>query len=513
MISLDIKTKIAILTAALLLTGMVLLDLVMVTAIQQHLIHSEKSKCLLLIKLLGKKGDLSVGFQVDNPARRSNSTSEIQPFLAAVRVNLNGAREWSVDPLPQLKKPLHRLVLKSVNSQNERFAFHGTTWGVFWKQSKYLLSAAPYFKGGDITGYAGVAVPLDPIFEQLRETQKLIAVYLFINTFILTVIGMYRIYGLAVRPVSKMTHLAESYRPEDGTFLLEESEEDEHSRLTRSINRILKLNREDHEKLEQTVLQLEGALTELRQAHDKIIRSEKLATVGRLSAGIAHEIGNPIGIVLGYLSLLKEKGVKEEDRTDYINRAETEVNRIRKIIRQLLDYSSPSKDNLKKVSIHELIDETVEMTKLQPLFSKIEVKAELAAENDQVFANSDQLRQLLLNFIMNTADAFDTTDDRLNGKLHVKSENMQSPDLQNERHKTMIKISFEDNGQGICRGDLEKIFDPFFSTKPAGKGSGLGLWVSLVIAENLGGKIVPESEPGKGTTMNLYLPTIDPEDS
>ncbi len=492
------------------MAGMVLLDLVMVTATQQFLIHSEKSKGLLLINLLGAYGDrfphLKNEKQGKNDFQQLTTTLDTHQVPAALWATPNGDLLWEHHPAPQLGKSLQQLIRTTLRAKKKQTAFYGTTWGVFWKQPKYLLSAAPYYVGTDIIGYAGIAIQLDPVFEQLRETQKIIGIYLFINTCLLTLIGIYRIYTIVLRPVAKMTELAESYRPEDGVFLLEESEEDEHSKLSRSINRILKLNQDDQEKLQQTVSQLEGALHDLKKAQQEIIRSEKLATVGRLSAGIAHEIGNPIGIVLGYLSLLKENEIDAADRADYIDRAESEVNRIRTIIRQLLNYSTPSKQSMQNVSIHGLIEDVVQMAQLQPLFSKIKVTAELNAEVDQVLANPDQVRQLFLNFIVNAADALDVGDEKFEGCLQIRSEIVLSQDLPEADGKRMIRIRFEDNGQGISQEGLEKIFDPFYTTKPVGKGSGLGLWVSLLIAEGMGGKITAESDIGEGTVMSLLLP-------
>ena len=268
----------------------------------------------------------------------------------------------------------------------------------------------------------------------------------------------------------------------------------------------------DKEKLRSTVLSLEETNLELKKAQQEIIRAEKLASVGRLSAGIAHEIGNPIGIVMGYLDLIKQADTPKSERNEYIDRTEKEIERINTIIRQLLEISRPSKADRSQVSVHDLIDDISDVLNVQPLMSNIELQRYLNAEKDMVKADPNQLRQVFLNLIINAADAISALDNDNNGhqkgRLEIATEIQRNTQFNATATGSLLKIMFTDNGPGIADENISNIFDPFFTTKDPGKGTGLGLSVSFMIVESLGGKMTVDSEPGEGTTMVIYLPLI-----
>ena len=222
--------------------------------------------------------------------------------------------------------------------------------------------------------------------------------------------------------------------------------------------------------------------------------------MGRLATGVAHEIGNPIGIVLGYLELLKKGDLEEEEKEDFLNRIESEVRRISGIIKQLLDFSSPSSDERTQTSLHALLTETINILKPQPMMASINLNTDLKAERDEVLADSGQLKQVFLNIIMNAADAMED---------HGVSEEESRPKALTVRTTNLddsVEIRFIDEGLGIPEHDLVHIFDPFFTTKEPGKGTGLGLSVCYRIIEGLGGTIKAESAVGKGTTIIIDIP-------
>lgn len=508
---LDIKIKIGFLIALLLLVGMVLLDLVMVFASQRYVIRAEKEKGEILVDFISVQllsGADGEGILKDGVnAKRTGIVPEASNMAAAVWVDSRGDFHWLGDRDEGVADSLGRLVRIVKNRQEKRSEFVGETWGIFWRQRKYLSLAKPI---SDVTGgmvAAGVSLSLEPAYAQLRTTQKFIGWYLLINTVLLALVGLYRVHRLAIRPILKIIGRAEGFRPGDSTFLLEEGGENELSRLSSAFNRILDLNREDQEKLRYTVSRLETAMAELKQAQREIIRAEKFATVGRLSSGVAHEIGNPIGIVLGYLALIKQPDTAQSEKDDYIRRVEDEIERIRSIIRQLLDYSRPTGEGHQEVSIHGVVEDVIEMVRVQPLFADMVVDLELAASNDTVSADPDQLRQLLLNFMLNAADAIKMNDRTDPGRIRIESGDQTSFGPDGKESSGMVRLVFEDNGVGIAEEDLNKIFDPFFTTKPPGMGSGLGLWVSLLIVESMGGKIEAENNPESGARITLLLPT------
>ena len=233
--------------------------------------------------------------------------------------------------------------------------------------------------------------------------------------------------------------------------------------------------------------------------------------MGRLSAGIAHEIGNPIGIVIGYLDLLRQSDITEDERDEYIQRTEDEIERINNIIRKLLEISRPSNSDRTAVSVHYIVRDTADVLHFQPLMSNIELSLDLVAEDDTVLADPNQLRQVFLNLIINAADAI-SGDEKINGgKLKISTTIEKNGDHGSQATSDQLQIMFADNGPGIAEENLSNIFDPFFTTKDPGRGTGLGLSVSFMIVESLGGKMTGSSELGEGTTMVISLPLYKPE--
>ncbi len=505
-----LRTKIAINLAMLLLVAMVLIDLVSMVTARRELIRSEVSKADLLLDFL--KGDLSnasvrntktAGLESDSMLNKLINDS---PVASALLIGASGERTYLGRPSEIPERELVSYTRQAVSTRKRLHHFVGTTWGILWSQRAKLILSAPLFNNNGAVGGVSIVLPLETVYKALRHSQQIIFIYIFINLAILTYLGIYRISKLYLLPLSRLAQRAEDYKEDDEIIFSVRKEDNELHRLSKSLNIMLKRISADKEKLRSTVLSLEKANLELKKAQKEIIQAEKLASVGRLSAGIAHEIGNPIGIVIGYLELLKQEDITVEERDEYIHRTEAEIDRINTIIRQLLEVSRPSTSDRKAVSVHELIYDTASVLRDQPLMSKVEISLELAAEKDTVLADSNQLRQVFLNLIINAADAITAEGRNRSGLLEITTllETDADPDTGNPAAR--LKIMFIDNGPGINEENLGNIFDPFFTTKDPGRGTGLGLSVSFMIVESLGGTISVTSEAGCGTTMKISLP-------
>ncbi|OIN95234.1 MAG: hypothetical protein AUJ48_03605 [Deltaproteobacteria bacterium CG1_02_45_11] len=510
MVARGLKTNIAINLAAFLLLAMLLISFVMIIKAKRDLFQSEIAKGYLFINAIGNN--------LIKSSESGNYTSDVK-FKDEINEILNEAgfpcimildndnnKLYSGGTDCTLQDELERLTRATLQSGEKTTRFFGTTWGVFWKQSRNMIISAPLLFNGRILAGASIVLELEGIYKTLRHTQQLLFIYILINTVILTLIGVYRLSKIFLDPVYRLVKRAEDYQENEEIFFSARKEDNEFAKLSKALNRMLKRISEDKEKLQQTVRSLEKSNIHLKRAQKDIIRAEKLASVGRLSSGIAHEIGNPIGIVLGYLGLIKQKDITDHEKKEFIVRAENEINRINTIIRQLLDFSRISSDDLKNVSVHEIINDVIKVLKSQPLMSNIGLQLGLAAEKDTVVADPDQLRQVFLNLIINAADAIALNGSPGNGKLNITSEIVSGALAGLNDNQATLKIMFVDNGHGIPEEIISNIFDPFYTTKEPGKGTGLGLYVCFLIIEGIGGTIQAISEEGKGTTMTICLP-------
>lgn len=505
-----LKAKMAITIATLLFVAMVLIDLVIVITTQNELIRAEVSRGDILLARL--QDDLidtclweNIGSHSAAKARIMNMLSEAGVSCALIMGRDSGQLYFG-ERQCSTQKSLVTYTEQAVLSGKNSVHFSGKIWGVFWEQNRNVIISLPMFQNNEAVAGASIVLPLDGIYERLRQSQKIFLIYIFINTAILAIAGIYRLSKVFFQPLARLAKRAEEYGDDDEFIFTVRKEDNALNTLSKALNSMLRRISEDREKLRSTVMSLERANLELKKAQEEIIRAEKLASVGRLSAGIAHEIGNPIGIVMGYLELLKQTDISETEKDEYILRTENEIERINTIIRQLLEISRPSSTDPRAVEVHELIDDIADVLKVQPLMSNIDLERRLRSKNDIVLADPNQLRQVFLNLMINAADAISSMKKDADGKLIITTELEMDIETGAQPRRSMLKIMFIDNGPGIPEENIKNIFDPFFTTKEPGKGTGLGLSVSFMIVEGLGGKMTVNSEVGEGTTMIIYLP-------
>ena len=420
-----LRTKIALNLAILFFVAMLLINIVAMLTAKREIIRKEVSRGHFLVSIL--TADLLDILDLGITSAPQNSRVQVFGLLAeagvtgAMVVGKNQKRMAYGKISAALQNELFKHCRSVIQSQERATHFFGNAWGVFWKHHRNLIISSPLRQNGRIVAGVSIVLPLEGIYATLRRSQKMLFVYLFLNTIILTFIGIYRLSKVYFLPLARLARRAEDYQEDDDMLFSVRKEDNELHKLSGSLNSMLRRISADKEKLRSTVNSLEIANLELKKAQEEIIRAEKLASVGRLSAGIAHEIGNPIGIVMGYLELLKQKDTPDSEKEEYIQRTEDEIERINTIIRQLLEISRPSKAGLKVVAVHDLIDDIAQVLNVQPLMSNMELECILEAPNDTVLADANQLRQVFLNLIINAADAVSSTDNSVNGKLVIKS--------------------------------------------------------------------------------------------
>ena len=249
---------------------------------------------------------------------------------------------------------------------------------------------------------------------------------------------------------------------------------------------------EERSRLAAKVAELTAANAALAQARASLVRSEKLATVGRLAAGVAHEIGNPLGAVSGYAELARARLPSDGDPqvSDALDRVAAAAERIDRIVRDLLDFARPTPLQVLPVSIGNAVDAAVRLAAVQSRFKEVEVVLDLPADLPPVLADERHLSQVILNLLLNAGDA-------MQGKGRVA--------VSARRRTDEVELAVSDTGPGISAEDLPRIFDPFFTPKEPGQGSGLGLSICHSIVESMGGAIDASSPPGGGAAFVVRL--------
>jgi two-component system NtrC family sensor kinase len=227
-----------------------------------------------------------------------------------------------------------------------------------------------------------------------------------------------------------------------------------------------------------------------RETQLQIGQSEKLAAIGRLASGIAHEINNPLTSILNFAHFVREKARGEDDIRD-LNIIIDETNRVRTIVRELLDFARQSPVKREQIDINQILSHLVSMISKQKAFREIRFSEQYDDSLGIVYADRNQLQQVFLNLLLNSAESITGE-----GSITIRTQ-----------HRAVhCIISITDTGCGIRPEDLDRIFDPFFTTKPVGKGTGLGLSVSYGIVKQYQGEIECVSKEGKGTTFRVMIP-------
>ena len=238
----------------------------------------------------------------------------------------------------------------------------------------------------------------------------------------------------------------------------------------------------------------------LSEAQRQVYQAEKLAAVGQLAAGVAHEINNPLTGVLTYSSFLLKRAADKPEFKDDLEVIVRETQRCRGIVKGLLDFARPSPPEKHPTDINDVVERAIRIVQTQLAAHGVEVQKQLRADLPMVQADANQIQQIIVNLLLNANDAIGERGGAvtLATTLRTNGDGAQVPG-------PAVEISVRDTGCGIPPANLDRIFEPFFSTKGR-KGTGLGLAVAWGIVEKHNGRIEVESEVGKGTAFRVLLP-------
>jgi two-component system NtrC family sensor kinase len=248
----------------------------------------------------------------------------------------------------------------------------------------------------------------------------------------------------------------------------------------------------DPERMESTIHFLVKDIEQKKIIENQMAQADKLASIGQLSAGIAHGINNPLGIILGYTQLLMRDEDATTERYADLKIIEKHVKNCRLVVEDLLNFARSSTTEKEAIKIHEAIDEVLNFIEHHSEIHHIEIRKDYDKNIPPLLLDDKKIKQVFMNLIMNAKDAVGKS-----GTICLSTKY--------DRSKRQVAIKITDTGSGIEKKNLKRIFDPFFTTKPTGEGTGLGLSVSYGIVKNHGGNIFVESKPGTGTTFTVVL--------
>jgi len=378
----------------------------------------------------------------------------------------------------------------------------GETWRdrAFVVHDWYLSAYEPIRNYcGEVVGILYVGV-LEVAYTSIRN--HVIFSFFAIATigFIVIAVITYYMIGTTTRPLRDM--VAATHRIADGKFDQEVHAEshDEFGQLATSFNRMLKSLKQqkvDLEEwgriLEERVEERTAALTEMQT---QIIQSEKLASVGQLAAGVAHEINNPLGGILALTALSLEDMEEDDPNRENLEEVVQQAVRCRDIVKSLVTFSRQAEVKTEPLNLNKIMEHVLSLLEIQPNFRNILVIRHLAPELPPVLGSNSQFQQVLMNIIVNAAQAMEEK-----GTIEITTNH--------DIDDGFVEVLISDTGCGIPPDEIEHIFDPFFTTKPTGEGTGLGLSIAHGIITRQMGTISVESQVGSGTTFAIRMPASE----
>ncbi|MDP8224686.1 MAG: ATP-binding protein [Candidatus Lernaella stagnicola] len=400
-----------------------------------------------------------------------------------------------------------------------------------------VVFSGPLYRSGKAIGAVRFILPINDLYVALTGMKRILWLYALMDALAVILFGSFMLWRLLVRPVEQMVQMTEKMAAGEYRVPAPPATKDEIGRLGRALAK-LAATLADREKInKRQVKRLETINRELQEAHRQLLHTDRLAYVGRVAAGVAHEVGNPLGAIYGYLDILRDADLQPTER-QVVERIEKDVKRIDSIVRELLDFSRVKEAQIENADVVELAREAVQLMKSQRGLDHVEVQVETEAEVPPVRLDRQQFVQVVLNILLNATDAMDGVGRiriRAEGALFERSRLLdpQLPGVPPEdevpytdhvqrgivfsdaigpgSESLAVFLHVTDSGPGMEPTVLGQMFDPFFTTKKAGRGTGLGMAICHRIIGAMSGLIRVESRPGQGSRVSLILPANEGE--
>lgn len=331
---------------------------------------------------------------------------------------------------------------------------------------------------------------IDARMQEARRHFVMIAIAALLGCLVMVSLVARRI----TRPIASLTDGARSLARGDLTTRIVAESRDELGTLAQAFNDMAESLSANRAELTSKNEALSTANEHMQSMQEQLLRSERLAAIGQLAAGVSHEIDNPVGIILGTAELLLEDMREGDPLRDDVSAIIDECRRCKRITGGLLGFARSSEGHHDRVDLNRLVAETMVSLQPQKLFKALDLKTNYSMQDLFVTGDADQLRQVIINILLNAAQALQGS-----GKLEVS--------LVKQADSALVHV--DDSGPGIPEDDRERIFQPFFSTKAHGEGTGLGLPLCRKLVESQGGEICAHQSPLGGARLSVSLPLAD----
>ena len=356
-----------------------------------------------------------------------------------------------------------------------------------------LVRSMQVIRNGQQVGRAGLILSLQDEQRRIQRTRQLLLTYFALDFILLLGLGAFILSRIVVAPVNRLLSATEKITGGVYGHQLTVTGALELARLAESFNAMSSTLEQKQQEVTSHVAALEQVNRDLQQAREEAIRSEKMASVGLLAAGTAHEIGTPLASVMGYAEILAQELEHNPAHADYLARIMDSCGRIDRIVKGLLEYARPKQTVHEPVDLSLLMQATVELLQHQGFFKGIKLTMTTEPASSLASLDPHQLQQVLINLLINASDAMPQ-----GGEIKLA--------LKQGADKKILLLEVWDTGTGIAPEHLGKLFDPFFTTKSPGKGTGLGLAISARIIESFGGRITVQSRVGLGSRFTIHVP-------
>ncbi|MCM2265563.1 MAG: ATP-binding protein [Desulfuromonadales bacterium] len=371
---------------------------------------------------------------------------------------------------------------------------YSSTWNPFRPPPVSYLDLA-VTTGDSTENVLQLRFSLESLVAQVHRAQRLVLIYVVLYGVVLSVFGIFVLNRNVVEPVRRLRTATAGVAAGDLAPIDVMHGPGEIRELAEDFNSMIAALQGSRAETAAQIRSLEDANRALQQARDEVVRAEKMASVGHLAAGMAHEIGNPLSAVIGYLNLVKEELVEPAQR-DLIERSLCEVGRIDRLVRDLLDYASPVRSGDEPFDPLAALRDAAALLVNQGVFEDVRFTDRAPARFERVYMDRGRFQQICVNLLLNARDA-----------MPCGGEVTFTADCQGN----VLALHIADSGCGIAPEQLKQIFEPFFTTKDPGKGRGLGLAVCQRLITEAGGRIDVQSAPGEGSIFSVRLPVVREE--